>query len=714
MDTKLKNNNPCIKLLLISIIFIILFSISLPYSKIKKLAEKYQFNVYEERHTSFVVDIPKLNYYLYYELLKGNNEGINPSDIFIKDININDNLYNKEKQLYLFDDNIKQIQYILRNYLNLEYYILDKETSNYKTNSDISKITSNDDKIIKENYRFYMTLEYDNNGNIIIEKVYGADKSRILQLVNLYNNKENTLSLDESYFNDLNIKFNDIKNTKYIYAVPLKLTEKDKIYNKEFYMKKDAYFMVINLFNFICGAIIALICLIVPYSKIKDTKLFNFTFRFSLEFNILFFILSLGYLIGILPAIIYEVLESTFYLKDNLLVRFINGISFSIAFILLFILFFNIKHIFKIGILNFIKTKSLVYKGLNKLFDIILRNFKSIFKFFRNIDITERNNKKIILILSLNLILISIMCSMWFFGIVLAIIYTIILTYFVLKKYNKFSDDYNKVLNLTNQISNGNLDIYLDNDISIFKNLENEIINIKQGLKKAIDEEIKSEKMKTELISNVSHDLKTPLTSIITYIELLKEKNLTEENRNQYINILDKKSQRLQKLIEDLFEVSKANSGNITLNLEQVDIIQLIKQTLLELDDKIIEKDLIIKTNFSKEKIILNLDSERIFRVFENLVINITKYAMPKTRVYIDILDIDNAIQISFKNITQEEINFNTNELTERFVRGDKSRNSEGSGLGLAIAKSFINLHNGKLDLIVDGDLFKVVITFNK
>ncbi len=195
--------------------------------------------------------------------------------------------------------------------------------------------------------------------------------------------------------------------------------------------------------------------------------------------------------------------------------------------------------------------------------------------------------------------------------------------------------------------------------------------------------------MKTELISNVSHDLKTPLTSIITYIDLLKDESITDENRKLYIDTLDRKSQRLQHLIEDLFEVSKANSGDVYLNIVNVDIVSLMKQTLLELDDKLADSSLIVKNNFSNEKIILPLDSQRTFRVFENLIINISKYAMPNSRVYIDILETDNKVNIMLKNMSASEIDFSVDDIMERFVRGDKSRNTEGSGLGLAIAKFY-------------------------
>ena len=239
-------------------------------------------------------------------------------------------------------------------------------------------------------------------------------------------------------------------------------------------------------------------------------------------------------------------------------------------------------------------------------------------------------------------------------------------------------------------------------------------MHIQGGFKKAVEAEVRSQRMKTDLIANVSHDLKTPLTSIITYTDLLKDEDLDKEKRAQYLETLDQKAQRLKILIEDLFEMSKASSGNITMNLQEVEVISLMKQTLLELEDKIDAANLMIRRNFPEHKVLLMLDSERTFRVFDNLILNMTKYAMPHTRAYIDIVDLEQSVQIIFRNMSANEINVDVDELTERFVRGDQARHTEGSGLGLAIAKSFVELQGGTLDIHIDGDLFKVILTFNK
>ena len=220
--------------------------------------------------------------------------------------------------------------------------------------------------------------------------------------------------------------------------------------------------------------------------------------------------------------------------------------------------------------------------------------------------------------------------------------------------------------------------------------------------------------MKTELITNVSHDLKTPLTSMITYIDLLKKEDNSNEDKINYINVLERNALRLKRLIDDLFEVTKANTGNVELNLEDIDIISLIKQAQFECDDILNNNELTIKENFPQAKYILKLDSLKTFRIFENLFNNIGKYALSHTRVYIDIHENDEYIMIMIKNISAQELNFTGEEIVERFVRGDKSRNTSGSGLGLAIAKSFTEIQGGLFKIDIDGDLFKAIIQFKK
>ena len=247
-----------------------------------------------------------------------------------------------------------------------------------------------------------------------------------------------------------------------------------------------------------------------------------------------------------------------------------------------------------------------------------------------------------------------------------------------------------------------------------FKELSETIESIADGMKHAVSSQVKAERMKAELITNVSHDLKTPLTSIITYVDLLKSEGLSSENSQKYLDIIDTKSQRLKTLTEDLFEAAKASSGSIAVNPEEINIVSLINQGLGELSDKIQASGLSFRANFSSDKLLALADGKLLWRVIENLISNVFKYAMPNSRVYIETTDIHDSIVVSIKNISAYELNIPADELMERFKRGDSSRNSEGSGLGLSIARSLTEIQGGSFSISIDGDLFKATVVIPK
>ena len=261
----------------------------------------------------------------------------------------------------------------------------------------------------------------------------------------------------------------------------------------------------------------------------------------------------------------------------------------------------------------------------------------------------------------------------------------------------------------------GNLDYKLNTagykgDLKILAEGLNEIGT---GLENAVNGRMKSERFKTELITNVSHDIKTPLTSIINYTDLLKKENIETEPVKGYIEVLDRQSERLKKLITDLLEASKASSGNIKLDIAEVDAGLMLEQVYGEYQNKFEKAELTGIVTKPSETVFIKADANHLFRVFDNILGNVVKYAQPGTRVYIDLTQNDETITISFKNISKEKLNITGEELMERFVRGDRSRNTEGSGLGLSIAKSLANLMGGKLEIVIDGDLFKVEVRFN-
>lgn len=336
---------------------------------------------------------------------------------------------------------------------------------------------------------------------------------------------------------------------------------------------------------------------------------------------------------------------------------------------------------------------------------------EKVYRSFDNIDFTDRNDKTILKIVLINALILTVITVLWFYGIVAVVIYSIIL-FFILRKYfNDLKDKYALLLNATNQMAEGNLNVEVTDDLGVFNPFKKELEKIQDGYQKAVDKEVKSQKMKTELITNMSHDLKTPLTAIITYVDLLKlEKD--EEKRKEYIQILEKKSLRLKVLIEDLFEISKATSQNVTLHKMDVDVVNLFKQVKLELDSRFEEAELGFRCTWPEEKLICELDSQKTYRIFENLLVNISKYAMHGTRVYTKVYREKDEAVIQLLNVSAAEITVKAEDLTERFVRGDASRNTEGSGLGLAIARSFTELQQGTFRLTVEGDMFKVEVRF--
>lgn len=246
-----------------------------------------------------------------------------------------------------------------------------------------------------------------------------------------------------------------------------------------------------------------------------------------------------------------------------------------------------------------------------------------------------------------------------------------------------------------------------------FSKLAHHINSISDGLEKAVDSELKSERLKTELITNVSHDIRTPLTSIITYVDLLKSEK-DPKKAKEYIEVIDQKSQRLKVLTDDLFDAAKASSGSMPVTLEEIDLVSLLTQGLGEVNDKIETSQLEFKLRHPEKRILVNADGKLLWRSIENLLSNIFKYAMKGSRVYMDIEEMGNQILVTFKNISAYELNISEEELMERFTRGDESRTSQGSGLGLSITKSLIELQKGTFKIEIDGDLFKAMIYLPK
>ena len=272
---------------------------------------------------------------------------------------------------------------------------------------------------------------------------------------------------------------------------------------------------------------------------------------------------------------------------------------------------------------------------------------------------------------------------------------------------------FGSLMEATRKMNRGDLNSKADDKLMIgaFKDFAHDLNDLADVAVVAAQKQLKSERMKTELITNVSHDIKTPLTSIINYVDLLQKPH-TEEEQEQYLEVLDRQSQRLKKLIDDLMDMSKASTGNMAVDITLVDAVESVNQALGEFGDKLERAQLTPVFRHTEPTVAMMADGKLVWRVLSNLLSNAVKYAMPGTRLYIDLMSLENKVVISLKNISREELNVDAEELMERFVRGDDARNTEGSGLGLNIAKSLMELQKGQLQLLVDGDLFKVTLIF--
>ncbi len=394
--------------------------------------------------------------------------------------------------------------------------------------------------------------------------------------------------------------------------------------------------------------------------------------------------------------------------RENALIYVANGFVWFITLGVAYLCVLSARQLFSKGLVRYLKENTII--GI--VICYIIRRCVKFISSIQNIDFKEKGIQVIWKAVLLNFIAITMICCVWFFGILAAVIYSFLLLFAGVSIWKKIKKQYDLLLLTTRQMAEGTTDVKYVCDVGIFYGLQEELKKVQAGFETAVKEEVKSQRMKTELITNVSHDLKTPLTAIITYVDLLKKEDLSEEERRSYIQVLEQKSARLKTLIEDLFEVSKATSGNIIINAEPLDLTALVKEVQVEMEDQIMQSGIEFRITAPEEKVLVLLDGQKTCRIFENLVGNILKYGMPGSRAYI-MVECDEAIaRVTLKNVSAKELAFDTEEITERFVRGDVARATEGSGLGLAIAKSFAEAQGGCLHICVDGDLFKAIVEF--
>ncbi|CCL07842.1 sensor histidine kinase [Clostridioides difficile] len=559
---------------------------------------------------------------------------------------------------------------------NIKVYVINTYTGVFYTNTSYSNLYD-----FKQKTKSYCNVE-------IINKI---GKSSYIKTINGEKFELNNLSLelDEVYEVDEGFE-------AYI-SFPEEPTIEDGIVYTNFQIFKQATEKV-RLF-FVASLSLAIICLlsIILYSKIKGEVLKrNNVFlliysKIPMEFNVILVSISIAILIMYALAVSYHI-------------DVIALVSLSLLIVSNNIFFINVQ-------LSYLENKMCIFQT-----SIIVRLILWLIKTVREISNAIKKvslARKVIVIVIISLALIMVISTLSIgMGLLFSICIFLGFTIYITKRLSYLS----YVIEGTERIKKGELDYKIkitgnDNFTSLAENIN----NIGEGLDRAIEEQVKSERMKSDLITNVSHDLKTPLTSIINYVDLIKkEESIQPEYINDYINVLESKSKRLKLLIEDLFEASRVSSGNIELQISKIDLVQLLRQSIGELEEKLSKNNLYLKLNVPNDKVYIWADGRRMYRVFENLLSNIAKYSLEETRVYIDVYDYGENVKVTMKNISSYELNFDPSEIMERFKRADESRNTEGSGLGLAIARDLVDLQGGKFYIEIDGDLFKANLEFQK
>ncbi len=619
----------------------------------------------EKEETEYIQTENFANNYLYFFISKINECKTNRRDQYFSE------LEDENGKIYCyFDNRANYYQSQIGNYIN--YIIVEKETGEIFTN------------IKSANYQETMN-EVKN------QKIYW----------NLQNGKIET---NLTYINEENIKYNySYRHSEY---------DKYDIYSYfdiEKANQMSVFMLNKNVYDFML--------------QHKKMPIYISITSVTVLFVIAFYLFwAIGYskgkegiVLNTIDKIPYEI-ASIFSFSMISMVLAIGFNSYNDIFHYAMIIFYGICYlicyaicaIWGVTTIKRIKAKTFWKSFLT--YKILKWSYKQVKKYVIEIKQKTPSNKKVFWyywgFIAISVLLATIVGS----GIaIIALLLFWLWTFYKIRQYIRKQEEIKEALE---KIYQGDNNVYLNDEEleGVLKEMAIYINDIAGGFSNAIEESLKSERLKTELITNVSHDIKTPLTSIINYVDLLKKEEIQNEKIKEYIEILDRKSQRLKKLTEDLVEASKVSSGNVKLKIELINLKELMNQSIGEFKDRFEEKGLKIESNIPEEEIKIKADNRYLYRIIENLFSNITKYALDNSRVYIDVKKERNTIKMSIKNISKEKLNISSDELMQRFVRGDKSRYTEGSGLGLSIAKSLTELQGGKFEIYIDGDLFKVMM----
>ena len=637
-------------------------------------------------------------------------------------VNVNDDFYSS----------YKEFNYAIKSY-KLKYFdkngnvITDPGVIEAQKKKDALKEKGLDPKLyldegmidqpeIKSEYKtFYLTNEYEKNefdpleiemGNndflitgsviddsIVIDKVQKS--KRLMDSDYNFIDKSFKTALNDT-FSKLNSN-NNVKNLKFAYYTSLDDEVFEDIERDVF---KDQIIFQIGVSVIISAILSLLLGIFMNIEKVDGSESLRKVFKLPIELVIILFVIFVVSSAGISSM---NQIYSNLYIFYLLYLLGLVIVSLTVNYFIILL-----KSIFNKKTENYLVKNSLIYR----IFTGAISEFSNIDE--ENINIKDAKIKFTLVyfgicfvIFLLFLFLASIFYSTLEGIIFPMILFGIFIYIIILKNINEVA----KISRESSEIVKGNYKKNIAKNGGLYEGIVDNFNNIASNLDLAIEDAVKSERLKTELITNVSHDLKTPLTSIINYSDLLSKENNSEEDRKEYARIINEKSNKLKVLIEDLFEVSKATSNNIELDRQELDFNSLVQQSIGEWEDKIGENNIEIISNLPEDKLMLNIDGQKFSRVLDNLFSNISKYALENSRVYVDLLEED-GVKLTIKNISKYPLNISAEELMERFTRGEKSRTTSGSGLGLSIASSFVRAHGASFDIEIDGDLFKVRIEF--
>lgn len=584
------------------------------------------------------------------------------------------------------------------------------------------KTEGGDTSLFVKDHQMYSTFTYDADGNVTSTGDYVSTDFTYMSAYQLLKNSisistSNARETYEIYGKSIpksQIQLRVPQNLKAEFAIPQNLTENNDIiwYNTGNLVHGEMSGRFLAVTCCMMVFFIGLYILFYPVSVEQEVNPFAFMRKIKSEIKWAFLgtVLCLAY-IGMAFLDVYTMTGELQTALQMLGIPYAELVPVVLQFIGMMLtgLFtamgiFEIKYMLTSGFCRYWKEDSLIGS--------ICGNVKRRFEKLSEVDLSDKTDTVLLKYVLIQMVIVGVIACFWSFGIVLSVLYSVLLFFYIRKKLKKVQKDYQVLLKEAHQLADGRFDEELTQDVGIFNALGDELKNVRIGFEKAVSEEIKSQNMKTELISNVSHDLKTPLTGIKNYAELLGQDNVSGQDKQVYLENLQHYIDRLNNLIEDLFEVSKVNSGNIELNPVELNVVALIQQAQAETEDLLKQKNLTVILDAPENGIVQALDGDKTYRIFENLFTNIAKYTLPGTRVYVSATAQPEYTEIVFKNISEAQMNFTPEEIVERFVRGDKSRHESGSGIGLAIVKSFTEVQNGTFSIEIDGDLFKAVVRF--